>query len=424
VNAVTPIAAEGIGAETILADKARLTLRVLTGRNAGAEHSLPPDRRVLIGHSYDNDIVLRNAQSRGFALQVTPHGKLAALEVVAGEIVVLGRTLVAGERVTLEPYVPVRMSGIVFAIGENDETRWAAASELAAHDPQAAITASDTAPRTNVSERIELRTQPIRNRYAAMLLAPKTLLLAAALLLTVAVGTFVGTTLLAPPGPSPQELKRELVEQGFGHLRVEQAESGDGLAIVGLVANDDQLLQLRGWTERTHPDIALGVATLTSAAEAADNLLAAHNVDASVRPSGLDGLLIETEFLPRDRQAELEALLRRDLPRVQFFTFTASPTLGQSDLAYFFNAPGYGAASFVAGDPGYIVTEDGTRWFAGANLPTGHTIVEITGNSVTVERDGLRDTLVIGPAATTAQITPELASETPQKANAAKEPVQ
>jgi hypothetical protein len=397
MNAVTPFTADAPSG-----DSTRLNLRVLVGRNEGAQHSLPLDRRVLIGHGYDNDIVLRCPESRGIALQLTMHGKLAALEVIAGEIIVLGRALTAGERVTLEPYVPVRLPGFVIAIGEEDETRWEAARELAADNPQAIKASSgDVMPRVDLGERIALRTQPIRHRYGAIALAPHTLMLAALLLLTVAIGTLVGTSLIGPQPLTPQELRQELAAQGFGHLRVEQSADGKGLAIVGLVANEDQLLRLREWAEGTHDDVALGVGTLANAAEAATNLLSAHNVDAAVEASGVDGLRIETEFLPRDRQAELEALLRRDLPRVRSFTFSASAKRGQSDLAYFFNAPGYGAASFVAGDPGYIVTEDGTRWFAGATLPTGHTILEITGSSVTIERDGLRDTLVMASPLTT-----------------------
>lgn len=399
-------AVSAIGPEQAALESPRLILRVLVGRNQGAQHSLPPDRRVSIGHAYDNDIVLRNAETRGLALEVTPHGRLAVLKVVAGEIVVLGRKMVAGERVTLEPYVPVRMPGITFAIGEDDETRWATATELAAHDPAIVIAQSETAPRTNVGERIELRTQPIRSRFGAGLLSPTSLLLAAALVLAVAVGTLVGTSLLAPAGPAPQELRSELAAQGFRNLAVEQAANGTGLAVVGLVADEKQLLRLRDWMQAHHPGIAIGVTTLASAAEAADNLLAAHNVDAVVKPSGAGGLLIETEFLPRDRQAELEGLLRRDLPRVASFTFTSSAQLGESDLAYFFNAPGYGAASFVAGDPGFIVTADGTRWFEGAVLPTGHTIIDISGNSVTVDREGQRDTLVISASEPTAAKEP------------------
>lgn len=373
----------------------RLRLRVLAGRSEGAEHSLPPDRKIMIGHSYENDIVLRDAASRGVAMHLTPHGKLAVLEVVVGEIVVLGRTLVAGDRITLEPYVPVRMAGFAFAIGERNEERWLEAAEIARQAPRSISENSEATPCTNVSERIELRTQPVRARYAGTLGSPTTLLIAAALLLVVAGGAFFGTTVLAPSGPSPQHVQTELIELGFGRLAVERAEGGQGLAIVGLVADEDELLRLKSWVQSAHPDITLGVATLQSAAEAADNLLAAQNVDAAVRPDGMRGLLIETEFLPKDRQVELEAMLKRDLPRVRSFEFSASPDRGESDLAYFFNAPGYGAASFVAGDPGYIVTQDGTRWFAGASLPTGHTIIDITEDSVTVERDGLRDTLTM-----------------------------
>lgn len=388
MNAVSSLSPEAGSVSAV-----RLKLRVLAGRNEGAEHSLPPDRKVMIGHSYENDIVLRNAQTRGTALHLTPRGRLAVLEIVAGEIMVLGRTLIAGERLTLEPYVPVRVAGFVIAIGEDDAARWDAARDIAQEDPLEALEGCEAAPRTTFAERVELRTEDARGRYLGTLASPLALGLAAALMLTLAAGAFFGTSALAGVGPSPRQVQSELTQLGFGGLYVEQGAGGKELSIIGLLANDDELLRLRQWADAEHPDIALGVATLASAAEAADNLLAAQNVDAAVRPNGMDSLLIETEFLPKDRQAELEALLRQDLPRVRNFAFSASPDRGESDLAYFFNAPGYGAASFVSGDPGYIVTEDGTRWFAGASLPTGHTILEISENSVTVERDGMRDTL-------------------------------
>ncbi|MEM7689427.1 MAG: hypothetical protein AAF291_10435 [Pseudomonadota bacterium] len=377
----------------------RLRLRVLAGRGKGAEHCLPPDRRIMVGHSYENDVVLRDATSAGVSLSLTPHGRLAMIEVIAGEITVLGRTLAKGERITLEPYVPVRLSGFVFAIGDGqDEQRWSEAAEIAeqaevcSHD---GIEPGSELPATNLVERIDLRTQPVRNRHANKFTSPLVLLVAAATILVVAGAAWFATARLAGNGPSRADLGVELANMGYPTLSVERARYGGGLSVVGLVSSEDDIARLKDWTEAEHPDVTLGVATLQSAAEAADNLLAAHNVDADVVPDGTRGLLIESEFLPQDRKVELEALLMRDLPRVRTFTFANSAERGESDLAYFFNAPGYGAASFVSGDPSYIVTEDGTRWFEGANLPTGHTIIEILGNRVTVERDGLRDTLIM-----------------------------
>ena len=50
-------------------------------------------------------------------------------------------------------------------------------------------------------------------------------------------------------------------------------------------------------------------------------------------------------------------------------------------------------ASVVAGSPAYIVTVDGARYFEGALLPSGHRIMQIAAQRVTVERDGQPITL-------------------------------
>jgi type III secretion protein D len=55
--------------------------------------------------------------------------------------------------------------------------------------------------------------------------------------------------------------------------------------------------------------------------------------------------------------------------------------------------PGKRIASLVPGDPGYVVTADGSRYFVGAMLPTGHRIAEIGAESVTLEFDGKKTTL-------------------------------
>ena len=55
--------------------------------------------------------------------------------------------------------------------------------------------------------------------------------------------------------------------------------------------------------------------------------------------------------------------------------------------------PGKRIASVVPGDPAYLVTADGARYFVGAMLPTGHRITRIDGQHVTLERGGEESTL-------------------------------
>ena len=50
--------------------------------------------------------------------------------------------------------------------------------------------------------------------------------------------------------------------------------------------------------------------------------------------------------------------------------------------------PGKRIASIVPGDVAYVVTVDGTRYFPGALLPSGHRIASITETEVLLEKDG------------------------------------
>jgi hypothetical protein len=390
MNALSPLLAERPAPAM-----SPLLLRVLSGRSNGAEHRLPEQRKLLIGHSFESDIVLRDASTRGCAMKLTACGRRAVVEVVSGDVYLLGKLLAPGETITLEPYFPLRIGNIHFAIGGDDVARWDEARGIIAEDAEATLELAQLAPPSALPERLALRTQPIWRGVANFALRPARMAMIGAGLLVVAAGSYFGANILSPPPASPRDLRQELAPFGMTGVTVERSPTTGEIAVIGLVKDSSDAARLRQWADQNHPDILINVTTITEAAEAATNLLIAQNVDAVAWPSGADRLIIEGPFLPKDRQIELTRLLKKDLPRVGGVTFKASSERGESELAYFFNARGYGAASFVSGDPGYIVTEDGTRWFPGANLPTGHKIIEIADNTVTVERDGLLDVLTM-----------------------------
>ena len=128
---------------------------------------------------------------------------------------------------------------------------------------------------------------------------------------------------------------------------------------------------------------------------AATDLLAGQGIDATARVARAGVLLVDGEYLPSDRQTQVAQLIRSDVPGVRAVEFRADPAKGGDALRYFFNSPEYGAASFVDGDPGYLVTADGSRWFTGAVLPTGHRIVSVGAGRLTVEKDGRVEAVVM-----------------------------
>jgi type III secretion protein D len=192
-----------------------------------------------------------------------------------------------------------------------------------------------------------------------------------------------------------------LAAAGFRDLTL--TESPNGPMIHGIVRDDAELARLRLLvSERIGPAI-VDVDTMQALAASATDLLRAQGVDGEAMPRGGHGLLVTAEFLPADRQAELEKLIKRDVPGVTRVAFAPDGGRGDRDLQYFFSGSEYGLATFVDGNPGYITTMDGTRWFAGAQVPTGHKIITIGNGRVSFERDGRVEELILGPETPPAQ---------------------
>jgi len=55
--------------------------------------------------------------------------------------------------------------------------------------------------------------------------------------------------------------------------------------------------------------------------------------------------------------------------------------------------PGKRIASLITSEPAYLVTADGSRYFVGALLPSGHRVARINPGSVTLELHGQQTTL-------------------------------
>ena len=152
---------------------------------------------------------------------------------------------------------------------------------------------------------------------------------------------------------------------------------------------------------------------LVDTAAGISDMLAAQGIDAEARPGRGRTLKIDSEYLPGDRQDEIAAQIRKDVPMLQRIFFTTNPNRGEPVLQYFFASDTYGIASFVDGDPAYISTADGTKWFKGAAVPTGHVIIDIGNGRVRFEREGKIEELSFG--ASDAENVPTDAAQGAQK---------
>jgi hypothetical protein len=181
--------------------------------------------------------------------------------------------------------------------------------------------------------------------------------------------------------------ERALRSAGFADVTV-QENPGGGLLFKGLVRNDAELTRLRRLISEREPAAVIDVNTIDGLASGVTDMLVAQGIDAEARPGRGKILVIDSEYLPSDRQEELIGQIRKDLPALTRILFHINAERGTPMLQYFFSSREYGIASFVDGDPAYISTANGDKWFKGAAVPTGHVITEIGNGRVRFERDG------------------------------------
>lgn len=129
----------------------------------------------------------------------------------------------------------------------------------------------------------------------------------------------------------------------------------------------------------------------------ADQLLAQINeifrvndetVKASFTANGK--VMVETRVADPERLAHLREVVMRDVPELPGLVINNQPPPsalkpGKAPIV----EPGKRVALVVSDEPAYVVTEDASRYFIGAILPSGHRIHAIEGGRVSLEMQGL-----------------------------------
>ena len=369
-----------------------LKLRVLNNRLAGAEHRLHIGKNIRVGHSFENDVVLRGKNTAGLSLELHVGPDVTVLRMLTGSTEVLGRQLVAGEEMPLPSYLPVQLGEFAFAVGADDQLRWREAENIAVTLEQRQL--METAlPRAELSERVATRLDPVRTRFpipgSKILLA----IGAAITLFLATVGAVLGYSNMQ--ANDPDNMKRTMAAAGFTGMDVKPDPASENMVISGVLKDDKEVASLQALVDQNFPGALVEVETTDALALAATDILKAQKVDAEAKTMRRGAINVTSEFLPADKQAELSAMLRKELPHLKSVQFTMDASRGPNDLQYFFNNTEYGAAAFVSGDPSYIATADGTKWFSGGILPTGHKIVRVEPKALILERNGRIETLVM-----------------------------
>lgn len=356
-----------------------LELRVLAGRAAGARAALAA-AEVSVGHALDSDIVVRDAAARGVFLKLRPQGDSAELQVLSGEVEFLGHVLTAPSRAILPAYVPLRLGETSVALGRSESPRWAEAERLLASGAPDAAPPTAAAPPALWRELLGLaKKTPVVPALAAVAIVAGS---GAVMLGTQAAATLVDRS------PGAHEAGRIFHQAGYRTLKVEQGADGR-LVVRGLVARAADRSRLEALIRARNLKATLDVKSGEDLAMGVSEVMRANGVQADVRPAGLGVVSVALKGGDAARVEDARRIALRDVGGLKRVLFTGGAGLGGTILS---EDPRAATAkrvlAVVGGEGGYVETADGSKYFPGAVLPSGHTIVAIADRDVTVQRDG------------------------------------
>lgn len=369
----------------------QLEVRVLDGELRGARTVVNAAYTLKASPDLGSDVVLRSQELGGRTVAFRAHGHGVLIHVRGGDAQAGEQRFDEGQKFLFPLYRPLKLGELVLAFGQPDDPAWL---QLGTELPVEADEADPLAAAAYIGFDAEAAQAASQMTQAPASTIPwsKWLAMAGSAVAAVSMGAWALAYAVAPAGPSVdqqvQSAQADLRRAGLSGLSVNLAEGGGAMLVSGyldkaaqraqaeqLMANRDLPTQFRIWVNE---DLVVAVR----------DVFRVQGVPAEIKALGPGAMLAETHVADAGRLDTIKTVARRDVPGLTAIEVHNVPPPAAPDPVPVMDDPGKRVSSIVPGHPAYIVTADGTRYFQGALLPTGHRIVAVNTGEVLLERGG------------------------------------
>ncbi len=373
-----------------MANSTSLALVIIDGEQTGARAQLKVDKSFVIGSELGSDIVLRDVALVGQCFRLSVGDEFAQVEVLSGFVEIQGQQIAEHGRVTLHPYVPLKIGQTTLAYGEAEDERWHHLSQIRDDSTQ------------NPGNSITVQQQnalPIK-KYRGMLLG-------LVLILVSVGGGLIGMSTYSDNETANAMVKSQsdiandiasdivtvLEGSGFVGLKVTATEES-GLLIEGNLETTAQRMLLEKILTELAVVFQLRVLVGEQLAATVQEIYRINGIKASVQSQDPGIVQVATKEASLKKLNRVVMIAKRDIVGLRDIVVKnikpPRPKRRQSKSA---DDPGKRIVSLVPGNPAYITTVDGARYFVGAMMPSGHKISAISGQQVLLDKNGTKSTL-------------------------------
>ncbi|HEX6018723.1 MAG TPA: hypothetical protein VFZ28_11535 [Burkholderiaceae bacterium] len=353
-----------------------LELRVLQGLQRGARAPLGAGAPCVLAAGPDGgdgaDIVLREPALMPTRVRFSAAAPHAILEVLQGEVQLGGDILRAGAQALWPMHAPLQLGALVVAFGHACTDHWPSAVDVPAEASPAAPTVA--AP-------------PLHRRAEIWLAAMGAglLMVCGAALWVVHAAAAAEPAVASVPGAA--DLTAALRGSEFATLQAVGGADGQ-VTLRGRLPTEAARRKLDEWLQRKGLQARLDVTVDEVVARNVAEVFRVNGVTVKATVAGPGRIDAEAAERDADRLARAEEAARRDVRGLERLAVrnTAKPLPAPQPPVS--DDPGKRIASLVTSEPAYLVTADGSRYFVGALLPSGHRVTHIGPGSVTLEING------------------------------------
>jgi type III secretion protein D len=374
-----------------------LELRVLEGEQRGARTTIDATQAFVISNTLSSDVVLRGKAAAAFDVSIRLRSDKTRLHlwIRSGEVGVDGRIHRSGARFDVLLYTPLHIGGSVIALGRPGNPAWSDLDDAARANPAQAATpqAAEAAPATSAGAPTQATAAPPSARPAWSAQLPRRLLLAGATLGLVSSAALVFAYAISPGAQTPaqkaERIEADLRAAGFAAVSVRADDGGRGWLVSGYLDTATERARLEQHLARLATPVRLSLWVNDSLASAVENVFRVNGAAAKAQAVGPGIVAVSTQTADLELLHRIQATARRDVPGLAELRLSNSQPRPTAPPVRVVDDPGKRIASIVPGRTPFVVTVDGTRYFEGALLPTGHRVVEIREREVLLDLNGL-----------------------------------
>ncbi|MET0026412.1 MAG: hypothetical protein ABW101_02145 [Candidatus Thiodiazotropha sp.] len=352
---------------------------VLSGEQEGARTVLTNDNTLTISGGMDTDVILRDPSITTQKFNLITKDNEVYVQALTDGIEIQGKAIKEGKYIKIPQYSKIKIGNTILSYGKNPNATWKDIREYV----------STLELRSAGSAKIKILLMSNTGAYTLSLLI--------FMILVSFLWLYLNANKQQTDGSfdNIQNIHSLLIENNYTSLSVNINESGQ-IVISGFLMTNKEKTEVEKLLETNHIPAVLTINTGDRLATEVRELYRVNGLEVEAKPLSNGVVLVTSNNALDDKFNRLKTIALTEISGLTELE-TEYNNSDQSDNVLIpdkqIESKEKRITMVVDGTPAYLMTSDQAKYYIGAVLPTGHTIISINNHKVVLEKNGLTTTL-------------------------------